>query len=694
MRHLPLLCHPLAFSFEFGIAGHPEVSPDISSLAIESPHMAAQAPQPPPYDLVKLREIIARSAFADLRIFCADLGEDYDAIVGEGKTVPVAALDIVKFYDNRGRVAELVERVRKEFPSAEWEAVVRSGVIASVSATEAPDTVAASAKVGRVPGPLRIFICHASPDKARAHALYTQLKAAGAQPWLDEEDLMGGQDWRDVIHQAVEQSDVVLVCLSRQSVEHAGFVKDEIGFALTHAERQPKGSIFVVPLRLEACEVPERLKRWHWVDWFDARGSERLQRALQRRVTDVGALTLTALPTPDAVRLPVEPVLSSQPKPSETQPTPKPAAEDAQPKIAPGASPTETQPPPIKPVVSRRTLLIGLSGAAGLGAAAWIANRAYAPGSPPVTLPAQRVDPVIRASATLDPTMTVVNTPTSTTAPAKVVLSPNLSLLVLAPGVNLELVRVPAGPFLMGSDKTKDSQAYDAELPQHSLTLGDYYIGKYEVTNTQFLAFVQATGYKTTAEKEGAGADWRHPRGPDTNIDQKAQHPVVQVSWHDAIAFCDWLSKVSGRKVTLPSEPEWEKAARGVDGRIYPWGNDAPTKDLLNFNRNVGDTTPVGQYSPKGDSPYGVADMAGNAWEWTRSLWGKDVNTPEFKYPYVAGDGREDLNAGEDVRRVVRGGSWAFTIGSARCAVRLRDRPDVNISDLNGFRVVLVAAPV
>ena len=303
--------------------------------------------------------------------------------------------------------------------------------------------------------------------------------------------------------------------------------------------------------------------------------------------------------------------------------------------------------------------------------------------------------------------MTVVNTPTSTTAPAKVVLSPNLSLLVLAPGVNLELVRVPAGPFLMGSDKTKDSQATNDELPQHSLTLGDYYIGKYEVTNTQFLAFVQATGHKTTAEKEGSGfvwtgtgwkdtkgADWRHPRGPDTNIDQKAQHPVVQVSWHDAIAFCDWLSKVSGRKVTLPSEPEWEKAARGVDGRIYPWGNDAPTKDLLNFNRNVGDTTPVGQYSPKGDSPYGVADMAGNAWEWTRSLWGKDVNTPEFKYPYVAGDGREDLNAGEDVRRVVRGGSWASSVDHVRCAVRLRYLPDFDINDNVGFRVVLVAAPV
>ena len=269
----------------------------------------------------------------------------------------------------------------------------------------------------------------------------------------------------------------------------------------------------------------------------------------------------------------------------------------------------------------------------------------------------------------------------------------------------MDFVLIPAGSFLMGSDKAKDSQAYDDELPQHTVTLGDYYIGKFEVTNAQFGVFVQATGYKTTAETAGSGyvwtgtewkdtkgADWRHPRGPDTNIDNKAQHPVLQVSWHDAIAFCDWLSKTSGRKVTLPSEAEWEKAARGADGRIYPWGNDAPSKDLLNFNQNVGDTTPVGQYSPKGDSPYGAADMAGNAWEWTRSVWGKDVNTPAFKYPYVAGDGREDLNAGEEERRVVRGGAWYLNDQDVRAAIRNRILPAYRSSD-RGVRVV-ISAPV
>ena len=135
-----------------------------------------------------------------------------------------------------------------------------------------------------------------------------------------------------------------------------------------------------------------------------------------------------------------------------------------------------------------------------------------------------------------------------------------------------------------------------------------------------------------------------------------------------------------------------DKAARGTDGRIYPWGNGAPTKDLLNFNSNVGDTTPVGQYSPKGDSPYGVADMAGNAWEWTRSLWGKDGATPEFKYPYVAGDGREDLNAGEDVRRVVRGGSWGNYVRYVRAALRVGNVPTDRNANL-GLRV-MISAPV
>jgi formylglycine-generating enzyme required for sulfatase activity len=263
-------------------------------------------------------------------------------------------------------------------------------------------------------------------------------------------------------------------------------------------------------------------------------------------------------------------------------------------------------------------------------------------------------------------------------------------IVKLTPDLPLTLLRVPAGEFLMGSTDA-DTLAYADEKPQHRLSLPSYWIGKTPVTVAQFTAFVKATGYQTTAEQAGSGwthtgsewqdvkdADWAHPRGPGSDVQGKASHPVTLVSWYDAVAFCQWVSQMTGWQVRLPSEVEWEKAAswKEVDketgkqrdrGRklVYPWGNEPSTEKLCNFNMNVRDTTPVGRYSPAGDSPYGCADMAGNVGEWTGSLWGKDWEKPHFGYPYFAGDGREDLAAGADVRRVSRGGSFDY-VASAK----------------------------
>ena len=166
----------------------------------------------------------------------------------------------------------------------------------------------------------------------------------------------------------------------------------------------------------------------------------------------------------------------------------------------------------------------------------------------------------------------------------------------------------------MGSDPARDKQAYDDEQPQHRLALPEFYIGKCPVTNEQYAAFIRATG-------QAAPGHWKNGQTPaDRN-----GHPVVNVSWKDAVAFGQWLSQASGKVTRLPTEAEWEKAARGSDGRIYPWGNDPPTKELCNFNNNVDGTTPVGQYQA-GASPCGALDMAGNVWEWTGSL--------DRPYPY------------------------------------------------------------
>jgi formylglycine-generating enzyme required for sulfatase activity len=647
------------------------------------------APSPAPYDLVKLREIIARSDYTDLRLFCADLSEDYNTIVGEGKTVRDAALSIVKYFENRGRIPELIERVRREFPSAEWAAVSNQlppppTIVFGSGASQSSSTQSGHGQVTqepskRAPGPLRVFLCHASSDKAKARELYAQLKVWGAQPWLDEEDLIAGQNWRYEIQQAVQRSDVVLVCLSKASVTHEGFIKDEIGYALNQADRQAEVAIFVVPLRLEECQAPERLARWHWVNWFEPRGEERLQRALRRRADEVSATLVAAGPTQPRVTTPPTTAQSARSALSRT---------------------------PTKPRVSRRALLAALSGVAGVGAAAWAVSRLI----PPVALTAPTPDPLATAvTQPVQPTEAAPTAEPATLLPAVQSTSLPLTLSLTTP-IKMDLVLVPAGPFLMGS-KRVDKSARDNEFDQFSLPLANFYIGKTEVTNSQFRSFVNATRYTTAAEAPDfkgygysrtngwdslKGADWQHPNGPDSNIDQKAEHPVVLVNWFDAMKFCNWLKRVDGRNFVLPSEAEWEKAARGTSGHIYPWGNkplaDEPSAiDYLNFNFSVGDTTPVEHYSLNGKSIYGCVDMSGNVWEWTRSMWGKYRSASDFNYPYDASDGREDLVIGDAIR-VLRGGSWGDDHGNARAAYR-NNSPANDALGHVGFRVALVAPP-
>ena len=168
----------------------------------------------------------------------------------------------------------------KRFMDAANTTVVAAAKRSSVQRT--PGVVGSGGRVRRV---LQVFLCHSSGDKATVRALYQRLKREpGINTWLDEESLLPGQDWDAEIRKAVRASDIVVVCLSQGSISKTGYVQKEIGFALDVAEEQPEDKIFLIPLRLEECIVPQRLRRWHWVDYFDATGYQRLMRALGTRV--------------------------------------------------------------------------------------------------------------------------------------------------------------------------------------------------------------------------------------------------------------------------------------------------------------------------------------------------------------------------------------------------------------------------
>ena len=290
----------------------------------------------------------------------------------------------------------------------------------------------------------------------------------------------------------------------------------------------------------------------------------------------------------------------------------------------------------------------------------------------------ERHDPVRRVEAKAP--ASAAHAASSTLSPQAQAVLPDELVLPTNPVVHF--MKIPAGPFLMGSDKTKDKGAYDDEIwpgeGQGSVTLSDFYIGKFPVTVAQFRACVDAKGC-TPPNLQALG--------------DKPDHPVVNVSWTEAVQYCAWLERTAkesprasvelkdllanGSRITLPSEAEWEKAARGTDGRTYPWGEGINPERANYGATKVGTTNTVGSY-PRGASPYGVLDMSGNVWEWTRSVY--------KPYPYVASDGREDFKVSGP--RVLRGGSFDYGGWSVRAANRLDCEPDFR-SDNIGFRVVV-----
>jgi formylglycine-generating enzyme required for sulfatase activity len=256
--------------------------------------------------------------------------------------------------------------------------------------------------------------------------------------------------------------------------------------------------------------------------------------------------------------------------------------------------------------------------------------------------------------------------------------------------LNLDFILIPEGEFRMGSDLDRDHHASSDEQPQHTLSVSDFYIMRHPITNAQYRPFVEATGHRPPLFWE----DGEFPA-------DKADHPVVGVNYRDAIAFCKWAAEETDLPLRLPTEAEWEKAARGSDGRTYPWGDEWEDGICNTRETKSKGTTPVGHNSPQSDSPYGLTDLAGNVQEWLSNLFGD--------YPYDPEDGREllvnnldhdqllprlwdtgctsvprSLEAGKD-KSVIRGGSWRETKHQSRCAYRSWAAP-LHRSDDTGFR--------
>ncbi len=403
--------------------------------------------------------------------------------------------------------------------------------------------------------PLRIFLCHSSGDKPEVRNLYQRLSSDGFDPWLDEEDLLPGQQWKIEIPKAVKTSDVVIVCLSHKAINKSGYVQKEIKFALDKAEEQPEDTISLIPLKLEECDVPERLQSWHWVNLFEEKGYERLTRSL--RFCDK-KITSGSESEPNLIQRHEEVTYVEE---------------------------NET---------FINTINIGSKGpVAGL----------------------------------------------------------------ISPLGNMEFVLIQPGEFDMGSPANETGR-YNDEGPVHHVKISEaFYLGKYEVTQKQ----------------------WHEVMGDNPSQFKGDDLPVEFVFWDDVQEFIKKLNKKeSTDKYRLPSEAEWEYAARAGTTTRYSFGDDdSKLGEYAWYSKNSGDKThPVGK---KEANPWGLYDVHGNVWEWVQDQWHDTYNGAP-----TDGSAWED---GVSAARVVRGGGWILYYGICRSAVRSRNGPDYCARDL-GFRLL------
>ncbi len=466
--------------------------------------------------------------------------------------------------------------------------------------------------------PLKVFLCHAHADRDPVRGLYVRLTKDGVDAWFDKAKLLPGQDWELEIRKAVREADVVVVCLSKQ-FNQAGFRQKEVRLALDTAMEKPEGEIFIIPARLEECDNLESLRRWHWVDLFEDDGYEMLMLALRTRGDKIG-VTLQ-------LKKKWLPIVNTQPAVDKKHSLPiektnEGKQENYEQRLVDVTSSSKNK------LSLKRLISIMVQVSLTVMVVVGLILTVWNPTIPkPSFLESTQIDTTSSLTSQPRETLSVTQTKISTVA------SPSLPTEITdVKGVTMRLV--PEGEFTMGSNNGNDD-----EKPVHQVYLDAYYMDIYEVTNAEY----QACATAGVCNPPPTGSSTRASYYGNSEFDN---YPVLYVDGAHARDYCKW------RGASLPTEAQWEKAARGTDGSTYPWG-EAVDCNKANYNNCKGDTTPVGSYE-SGKSLYGIYDLAGNVVEWTSDWY--DANYYAVS-PYANPLG----GANSKFMLVLRGGSWVDT---------------------------------
>ena len=506
----------------------------------------------------------------------------------------------------------------------------------------------------------QVFVSYSRKDLDFVERLAEDLKAAGLEVWYDLSGLDGGTRWGREIQSAIQQSQFFIVVLSPNSVE-SDWVEKEFMYAY-HLKRK------IVPLLYQPCDPPIWFINLHFIDVRETNYERHFPIILKALGIQPGeaakrmepAVVVPAVQELLEIQKPLPPdVEQEEQKPplSQTEPPAGQGPAEEGKALQQKKLPREKQKRPRREVKIRPAWILIPAGLVAVIAfvvwgmpqmKAWLAP-------PPIPTMTAMHTPTPTRTYTLTPTKFYTPTLTRTPEPSP---TPGIGSIWTSPMDNMVMVYVPEGDFSMGSDNGRLD-----ERPVHTVYLDAFWIDQTEVTNRMYALCVA----------EGACLPPTNPGSHNYGNPEFDNYPVTYVGWDMAEAYCRW----AGRR--LPTEAEWEKAARGTDGRTYPWGNSSPTCTLaslpsLGYGTSpcVMNTTAVGSY-PAGASPFGALDMAGNVWEWVND-WYSGTYYSQSPASNPTGPASGDY-------RVLRGVSWFNNVDNVRSAYRFVGNP----TDVGGY---------